>query len=193
MNRKHPEPAEESESSGNELSDSEEEKPKLIFDQEGGFRLKNQLDEVESSEDSGDDTDDVFWRQMFGNSYRFFRERNEFVPLKDLLKEPSLTDFMDQICENLKFLRKMSKLMKSDDLYDRIMRSFHQIKEDDSEINSTNAFEEAFHGKRQAIRSLLKENVDLLEREELKLREDETDSEEEKTEEMSEYILVIIK
>ena len=159
-------------STNSQDSDNNQNRKEDIFDD------KDDTDSEKSS-----DSEENYWSELIIETCREMDLKNEIKSPKDVLFEPMLSRFLEELRDNIDKRMKFADYMNSHDkIYQEIQNTVERYERNDLEEDE--AFEKAWNERKYLLKRMLKDNLDVIER---TLKECSDSEEEEEKEDEENY------
>ena len=139
--------------------------------------VKDVLDEEGSDSESPENEED-YWATLIIKTCREMDIGKEIEKPKDILNDPILSEFLEELRENLDGRMKFAEYMQ---IHDKVYQEIQDTAEHYSrkDIEESEAFEKAWNKRKYLLKRLLRDNLDVIK----EVMEEGNDSEEEQEEE----------
>ncbi len=143
-------------------------------------RRKDILDEQDDTEsEKSSESGEHYWSELITEICREIELKNEIKYPKEVLFEPMLSRFLEELRDNLDSRMKFADYMKNHDkVYQEIQNTAERYER--KELEEDEAFEKAWNDRKYLLKRMLRDNLDVIEK---TLDESSDHSEEEEEEE----------
>ena len=142
---------------GSQNSDNaEESEEKDIFDEDGSDSQRSEKEEESESEDDYD-----HWQVLINETFKEIGLHKEIKNPKEILREPLLSEFLEELRENLETRMKFADYMQNEDkVYQEIQNTAERHSRKDLEEDE--AFEKAWDDRKYLLKRLIRDNLDVI-------------------------------
>ncbi len=127
-------------------------------------RRKDLLDENDDTEsDKSSEPEENYWSESIIEICREMDLKNEIKNPKEVLSEPLLSRFLEEIRDNIGNRMKFADYMKNHDkIYQEIQSTAEQYEQ--KELDEDEAFEKAWNKRKYLLKRMLRDNLDVIEK-----------------------------